>query len=475
MLPDNTAELVAKSKRAPRNEVARFIIANLDTAATLLQEAAPESGRICRDAAYALKARVALYEASWERYHAGTCFVPGNSKWVGATSWPDFKFKAGSAEDEVNFFLEEAIAAAQIPADNRALEDDYLGMFNNWESEFSNNGEVILARYYKAGIMSHSCSAYMSAGGGCNATRALVNSYLMTNGLPIYALGSGYQGDQDGYLEMQNRDERLTQSVRFPGSVIEPRRDENGKVVNDTIYYQRPFILTSGREKATTGYEIEKWVSRDATQNTQYQCTTAVPIFRSAECRLVYMEAYYMRYGNLDNKADKYWRELRRRAGVEEDYHKTIAATVLSNENDLAVWSKGTEVDATLYNIRRERRCELIAEGLRLDDLKRWRALDMMVNYQPEGINLWGGKMWEMWGSSIKTSSAVSQAGVSNYIRPLQISATSNAYDGYNFPKPHYLEPIPLSEFQLTDGMIYQNPGWSSTTEGAANYSYDCD
>ena len=43
----------------------------------------------------------------------------------------------------------------------------------------------------------------------------------------------------------------------------------------------------------------------------------------------------------------------------------------------------------TLYNIRRERRVELAAEGFRLRDLRRWCALDKMQNYHVEGFNLW--------------------------------------------------------------------------------------
>lgn len=232
MMPDNLSVLVAASKRAPRNEVARFILADLDTALTLLRDAAPESGRVYRDVALALKARVALYEASWERYHAGTCFVPGNDKWVGKSTWPEFTFKAGSAEAEVNFFLDEALTAAAEVADRHPLDSDYLAMFNNWEGDFSATGEVIFPRYYKSGVLAHSCSAFLSGGGGCNATRALVDSYLMTSGLPIYA-SSEYKGDEVGYYQFQNRDERLTLSVRAPGSVLEAKRDENGRVYNE--------------------------------------------------------------------------------------------------------------------------------------------------------------------------------------------------------------------------------------------------
>ena len=479
MLPDDQSELTAHSKRSPRNEVARFIISDLDEAASLLMAEAPESGRICRDAALQLKARVALYEATWERYHAGTCFVPGTSKWPGAKTWPDFQFKAGSAEAEIDYFLDQAIEASKLVADARQLDADYESMFNS-TTAFGNGDEVILARYYQKGVLSHSCSAFLKNGGGCNVTRALVNSYLMKNGLPIYDDNSGYQGDRVSYYEFQNRDPRLTGSVRAAGSLIETRQDDNGRYVNDTIYYYRPMIYQSGQEKATTGYELKKWCSDDEAQRIQYDCTTAVPILRAAESYLDYIEAYYERYHQLNTTCREYWQALRRRAGMDEDFQKTIDATDLSKENDLGVYSHGAMVDKTLYNIRRERRCEFIAEGMRLDDLKRWRSLDNMVNYQPEGFNMWD-EMYKMYDANQRDESLVSQSSVSKYLRPLQISSTSVAYGGYTFPKQHYLEPIPISEFLITGGgvasesTLYQNPGWPSNADGTADYNYDCD
>lgn len=479
MLPDDQSELTSRSKRNPRNEVARFIISDLDEATSLLMQNAPESGRICRDAALQLKARVALYEGTWERYHAGTCFVPGNSKWPGASTWPDFKFEARSAEAEVEYFLDQAIDASKKVADARQLDTNYEGMFNN-TGIFANDDEVILARYYQKGVLSHSCSAFLKNGGGCNVTRALVNSFLMTNGLPIYAENSGYQGDRVSYYEFQNRDPRLTESVRAAGSLIETRKDENGRYVNDTVYYYRPMIFQSGQEKATTGYELKKWCSDDDAQRVQYDCTTATPIFRAAESYLDYMEAYYERYHELDAKCKEYWRALRKRAGMDEDFQKTIDATDLAQENDLGIYSHGNMVDKTLYNIRRERRCEFIAEGMRLDDLKRWRSLDNMVEYQPEGFNLWD-EMYKMYSANQRDESVVTQSSISKYVHPLQISSTSVAYGGYTFPKQHYLEPIPISEFLITGGGVtsesplYQNPGWPRNADGTADYNYDCD
>lgn len=478
MLPDDPKVLTEKSVRYPRNEVVRFILSDLDKAFELMMSTPPESARVYKDVAMALKARVALYEATWEKYHAGTCFVPGNEKWVGKKTWPGFTWPAGSAEAEVNFFLEQAMSAAQYAADRHPLDKDYLAMFNNYETEFPTGSEILLARYYKAGVAVHNVSSHLNTGGNCGVTRSLVNSYLMTSGLPIYA-SSDYLGDTESYYEMQGRDERLTRSVRACGEIINTLQDADGKYYNDTIYYYRPNIMRSDNQSSSTGYDLNKWLVTDnVDQIAQRGCTSAVPLFRSAECYLVYIEASYLRNGRIDGTADRYWRELRKRAGVNEDYNITINATDLSKENDLAVYSKGQLIDPTLYNIRRERRCEFIAEGMRLDDLKRWRSLDSMKDYQPEGFNLWD-KQWELWGSALRGSNMVSQAGVSKYLRPFQVNATSVVYNGYNFPKQHYLEPIPLEEFNLTGGYgsssIYQNPGWPDKIDGTADYSYDCD
>ena len=488
MLSDDQAVLAAASKRYPRNEVARFIIDDLEKAAELMQAKAPVSGRLCKTTAYALIARVALFEATWEKYHAGTCFVPGNNKWPGASSWPEFQFQAGSAEAEVNFFLDKAIEYAAKVADERSLDSDFVGMFTNWETQFGDNDEVILARYYQNGVAAHSCSAFLKNGGGCGVTRAAVNTFLMQNGLPIYAAGSGYHGDQTTYEELQDRDLRLSATVRAAGSFINTTQDpETGRYVNDTIYYYRPQLWVAGNEKSTTGYDLQKWLSDNDTQMKQYYTTTAVPLFRAAECYLIYLEAYYERHGSLGGNCDRYWKALRQRAGVDTDYQKTIDNTDLTQENDLAVYSHEKLIDATLYNIRRERRCELLTEGMRFDDLRRWRTLDMMLNYQPEGMHLWNTPMEKMYDSNQIDATVVSQNNVSEYIRPLQISSTSAAYQGYTFPKQHYLEPIPISEFLLTvssDGvtptsagmsMLYQNPGWPVDADGPADYSYDCD
>lgn len=493
MLSDDRDELTQHSLRYPRNEVARFILAQLDTAAMLLMDQAPETGRITKKAAYALKSRVALYEGTWEKYHANTCFVPGNSKWVGKDTWPNFTWPAGSADAEINFFLDQAISASDLAVEGTSLSSNYLNLFN--QVDVSNQSEVLLARYYLAGTLSHNCSYFLRNGGGRGVTRQAINTFLMQNGLPIYADNSGYHGDTNSFLELMDRDPRLAgqrnaqgyyprnatwanDNQKFGGFGI-VRAGGFIKEGNDTLFYYKPNVQNSGNEKAPTGYELNKWVSNDEAQRVQYGCTTAVPLFRTAECMLNYIEAYYERYGNLGGNCDTYWRAIRSRAGLDTDYQKTIAATVLSQENDLAVWSKGVEVSPTLYNIRRERRCELIAEGRRTDDMKRWRSFDKMVAWQPEGFNFWE-EVFNLY-TATERQNGISTASISTYLHPFQANENNNAYDGYDFPKPHYLEPIPISEFNLTivpetgKSILYQNPGWPSNTDGTADYSYDCD
>ncbi|MEA4982993.1 MAG: RagB/SusD family nutrient uptake outer membrane protein [Paludibacter sp.] len=465
--------LIAASKRAPRNVVARYILNLLDQSKSLMMQKAPQTGRLSKDAALLLKARVALFEATWEKYHQGTAFVPGNPKWIGAATYPDFAFEGGTIQSEYNFFFEQAIAAADSVASKHTLYANYIDLFNDTKGTAVGSSEVILARYYLQGVNAHAASHFLKrTGAGTGYTRSLVESFLTSNGLPTYADPS-YKGDAVMYDMLQNRDTRLVKSVKAGGLII------NG---TDTLLNYKPQIWSSGNQGTPTGYEVKKWISEEAGQeSTPTSGTSATPVFRAAEAYLIYLEAYYERNGNLGGNCDTYWKALRNRAGVNSNYPATIAATDLSKENDLATKSRGNYVDATLYNIRRERRSEFIAEGMRLMDLKRWRALDHMVAYQVEGFNLWGDIYKIYSADQIKVGQTVSSSSLSTYLRPFQIVSTSIVYEGYNFPKQHYLEPIPVSEILMTstngedNSPIYQNPGWPRKIAGPADYSFDCD
>lgn len=463
-LSDDYAELAEANQRRPQNEVARFILKDLDKAAEMMKETAPEANRLTRYVALLLKSRVALYEGTWLKYHAGTDRVPGGPGWPGANA-PYLNGFSIDLNSEVQFFLSEAKAAAEQVADNFPLED-YSSMFNS--IDLSDKKEVLLWRKYDISLkVFHYVVSYLQTvqpgGNGCGNTgftRSLVESFLMTNGLPIYASGSGYQGDKTLADVAADRDNRLRESMSIPGDPINPMNT-----------YIRPGITIITENKNTTGYTLRKGLNQDPSMGATNPSNTGCVIFRAAEAYLNYIEAQYVLNNSLDAKSTAYWKALRNRAGVDDDIQKTIAATDLSKENDLAVYSGEQQVDATLYNIRRERRSEFIAEGMHLDDLYRWRALDRMKDYQMEGFNLWDEnyKLYD----DLKPEGEADEPNVSSrsnkYIRPFQIHRNNKAFNGYTFMKAHYLAPIAYDVIRLSTpekggdistAYIYQNPGW---------------
>ena len=66
VLEDNDEVIVENSKRTPRNEVARFILEDLDKAISYLASRGKFNGqRVNREAALLFKSRVALFEATF--------------------------------------------------------------------------------------------------------------------------------------------------------------------------------------------------------------------------------------------------------------------------------------------------------------------------------------------------------------------------------------------------------------------------
>ena len=67
MVTDDYDAVREASKRRPRNEVARFILSDLDNAYNYMLPTAPVTNRLNRDCAALVKSRVALFEGTWEK------------------------------------------------------------------------------------------------------------------------------------------------------------------------------------------------------------------------------------------------------------------------------------------------------------------------------------------------------------------------------------------------------------------------
>lgn len=485
VLSDDKSVLMEASKRSPRNEVARFILSDLDKAIELLKSGVVDNkNRISKEVAKLFRSRVALYEGTWLKYHKGTAFVPGGAGWAGAKHNPSFSININS---EIDFFLTQAMISAKEVADAFSLtqnnnnvsgklffENPYFKMFG--DLNMSGYSEVLLWRRYNTtqGII-HRAPQWLRQGGSSGYTRGFVDSFVMKNGLPIYDTGSGYAGDDLLTNVKINRDERLCLFTRVPGDYISTKPAE-------TIA-EYPDLITQPEVRSVTGYDVTKGLYDDSAIQAGDSPTGCI-VFRATEAYLNYIEASYEKNNSLDATALDYWKKIRKRAGIAEDPNVTIAATDLSKENDWATYSAGQLVNKTLYNIRRERRCEFIAEGMRFDDLKRWRALDQVRNYQIEGINLWTSVYRQSKyitkdkdGNDVSTLVAlpqdkpnVSSRTLSVYIRPYQVIQLNNPYyDGYTWTEAHYLSPIPFDNFVQSPDVIYQNPGWPIQANGIPN------
>ena len=496
-LPDNLEVLSEASKRMPRNEVARFILSDLDKAITLLGEKTMTTKRIGKDAAILLKSRVALFEGTWLKYFKGSAFVPNGEGWPGSAKDynANYQFPSGSIDSEINYFLDIAMEASKTIAEaykgkltkntgylQQSTTDEVNPYYNMFAQEdLSSVSEVLLWRQYVKNLVDHNVNVEANdANHQVGVTRAYVNNFLMADGTPVYthgtyADGDGYyMGDKEIADVRKNRDSRLTIFLKEPGQKNILYEDPTGTQAK--MIELIPDILNKTGARSTTGYALRKGGSFDQKHYLNSHGYTAAISYRATEALLNYMEASYERNGSLDASAREYWQIIRRRAHVSDNIDATIAATIMSEEapNDWGAYSVGQLLtDKTLYNIRRERRSEMLAEGLRYMDLRRWRSMDQMITtpYHIEGFHLWNTPM-ENWYDVLladgSDKATVSSPDKSEYLRPYERNSKQHGYTGLTWKMAHYLTPIMVNQFLLTaeDGKtvstspIYQNPYW---------------
>ena len=516
-------DLVEASKRQPRNLVARQILSDMDKAIDKLQVNFANKVRINKNAALAMKSRMALYEATFEKYHRGTGRVPGDANWPGKNKEWNKNFTINQ-DDEVNFFLDQAIDAAKKVCDavplktqnSHVMNPSSIGQYNGWNSyydmfaspDLSKYPEVLLWRQFNSNLtpsLAHLTSNKLRGGASTGWTRGLVESFLMKNGLPIYASGSGYHGDTTVDMAKTDRDERLQLFMFGESDVLgidqksidlaNKKLAAGATPLTKILFNAATLFATDQASRDVTGYRQRKFYNYDpAMQLGQtFSDVDGQIIIRVEEAMLNYIEASYLRTGSLDATATGYWTALRARAGITAPISTTIAATDMSKEADVnrpsydwAAFSAGHPVDATLYSIRRERRSEFAGEGLRDDDLIRWAALDQVKNYQIEGVNFWdqiyqnpsfvNDKGVSLIIADGESNATMSAKTLSKYVRPYQIQKTNNIlYDGYTFYQAHYLSPFSYQEMQLCspDGTaensnLYQNIYWPVQANGEA-------
>lgn len=409
--------------RESRSVIADHVLEDLDKAISLLRDkenAAPN--RVHRSVALALKARIALYEGTWEKYHAGTPFEAPN----------------GNPAK----YLQQAAAAAKTIMDEAKYDiyntgnpgSDYASIFN--KDDLSNNKEIIFWKKYKLGQLSHNGQRYLSIiAGNTGVSKSLVESFLCTDGKPISA-SPLYQGDNGLLNVVKNRDLRLSQIIFVPGDPITIDYAAGGDTLSK---FQRASVNLGGDARDVTGYQIKKGVYPDKTlQQGDYLSTTAAIIFRYAEILLTYAEAKAELGELTQDDIDKSINLLRDRAGMPH----LILANITTDPN----W-EFPSLSPGINEVRRERKVELACEGFRFADLMRWRAHHLIVNKRIKGARFIASDYPGTVNVYIDND---------GYLDPYQASLPA----GFQFdPGRDYLNPLSAYELSLNDKLT-QNPGW---------------
>lgn len=246
----------AKRPRDSREAVISQIIKDLDTAALILPASysGANKGRATKGAAFALKARVLLYESRWE---------------------------------------EAAQAALEVTKLPYSLFPNYRQLFSVANE---NNQEVIFDVQYSAPDYVHGLNLTLDLQLNIAPLPDLVNSYLMKDGLPT-DLSALY----DPAKPFDNRDPRLLQTIAVPGYMFK------GVKVPATKYYSTGY----GFKKYTT-YEDSTTYASDVTNSP-----LNIILIRFADVLLMYAEAQN-EFSGPDNSVYDAVNKVRKRAGMPE-------------------------------------------------------------------------------------------------------------------------------------------------------------
>jgi len=257
-------------ERTPKAQIVDFILNELDTIIPTLPPSYQGSdvGRITQGAAWALKARVELFNQKYTE-SAGSC-----QKVMGLGVY--------------------------------SLFPNYQDLFRT-QNEY--NSEIILDRGYLDSDPNLTVGIQILApestpGGGwssVNINQSLVDSYEMINGQTIDDPTSGYDIDHP----FASRDPRLLQTVIVPGApyagIIFNPMDPNSLDYWPTYNY--------------TGYVGQKYIHYKSDFSDLYKAGLNIPLIRYAEILLTYAEAK-IESNEIDNTVYDAISQVRLRAGL---------------------------------------------------------------------------------------------------------------------------------------------------------------
>ena len=444
--------------RDSRDFVAQKIIEDLDIASSKLfwkGEGNAVAARINKEMALLLKSRVALFEGSWEYYH-------GNK---------DTPFKVDGKDGSA--FLDQAIEAGEALITRYGTNIfvgrpgfEYEDLFNRYN--YANITGAFFYKHYDEGLGITYLARSAPVGWDISITKEAIDEYLMSDGKPegISSVTYDYT-NQSSFIRA--RDPRLVQTIYPPdrGGYQElfPLAIEN---YWNTIYPDMILINPGGYRTIKGAPQSISNIDVDDTDDL---------IMRYAEALLNYAEAKAIKGTITQQDIDKTVNVLRARVGM-----------VPMNLGEVNSWSvtyqedKGYDPSASnvLNEIRRERRVELMFEGFRSTDIRRWALMAEVYNgYKPKGAYF--QEVYDYWNDEDKLAEAgvpqtimedrfliegVNVGRLGEYINPFWRNAdfTDSGRGFYIDPTRDYLQAIPKEEINLYKEKagvdLIQNPGW---------------
>lgn len=420
--------------RDPREMVMDKVLEDLDFAINYLSDYKDNTASmITKVVAQGFKSRVCLFEGTYRKYHSD----------LGLSSSADFWLEQSLLASE------SVMESSKYSLSTSAGDQSYRNLFNK---EAVESQEVLLACNASSSfrIFNDANWYYTSAtyGNRSNLTKSFVQTYLNIDGSRFTDLANYQSIPFD--KEVQNRDQRLEQTIRMG----DYKRDGQVSAPDFTYTY--------------TGYQPKKLTLDSSATDGVAENNNTLPIMRYAEILLNYAEAK----AELGDFSSSDWDNsialLRKRAGIQnvdmpikaDPYLQKVYFPEISNP--------------VLLEIRRERGIELVLEGFRFNDLRRWRKADLLQmpydGMYVESLNT----LIDMNQDGVYDVSFVykipsdPQKGVYYYIIDDNQYKLSNTTSGtlilmQNLTRtflPHqYLYPIPHSAIVLNEN-LGQNPGW---------------
>ncbi|WP_200976000.1 RagB/SusD family nutrient uptake outer membrane protein [Echinicola sp. 20G] len=427
--------------RTPRAEVAQHILDDLLFAEENIMEPGTNgipSNSISSDVVRAMISRFGLFEGTWRKYHG--------------------------LQGAEAFLRASADAGEVLIANNPTLHSNYNELFNS--ADLAGVPGVLLYKSYENGVLTHVLtSRHRNSAGNWDITKRGADSYLMKDGQTRWN-SDLFETDRDPYAEFRNRDLRMLYTITPPFRVKPvsgnrlawdysddpkdreyidfmqgisdatqkqlPSRNHAGYILRVSPHF-RDFNEGDPYNVSRTGYKLFKYYNRlHDIQNNDFN---DAPIFRMGEVMVNYAEAKW-ELGEFDQTvADATINMLRERGEV-----APMEISAVGAEFDP---TRDPEVDPILWEIRRERGIELMAEGYRFNDLRRWKKMD--YTNDPK-LGRW------IVGADVNNRIPIQGGAAEGYIQ--FFPGTPPAWEDYQ-----YLYPVPSQEIALNPN-LEQNPGW---------------